>query len=92
MIIKLKNKGLEELFIDGNSKRVNQTYHKNIIKLLDLLHGATEPRDLVGVAKFHPLKGDRKGSYSMHVSGNWVLTFRFDGANVTDVDFESHPY
>lgn len=90
MIIRFNQKGLEDLFVDGRSKRINPTYHKRIIELLDLLNAATGPRDLNGVAKFHALKGDRKGTYSMHVSGNWVLTFRFDGANVADVDFEDY--
>jgi proteic killer suppression protein len=28
--------------------------------------------------KLHPLKGDRKGSWSLTVTGNWRLIFRFD--------------
>jgi toxin HigB-1 len=38
----------------------------------------------------HPLKGNRKGTYSVTVSGNWRITFRFDGEHVVDVDLEDY--
>ena len=28
--------------------------------------------------KLHPLKGDRKGLWSLTVTGNWRLVFRYD--------------
>jgi proteic killer suppression protein len=37
--------------------------------------------------RLHPLNGDRKGEYSMTVSGNWRLVFRVDDRLVTDIDF-----
>ena len=36
---------------------------------------------------FHGLKGKRKEFYSVHVSGNWVVIFRFEGGNAYDVDY-----
>ncbi len=38
--------------------------------------------------RLHPLKGARKGEWSVWVSGNWRVTFRFDGNNPTDVNYE----
>lgn len=90
MIVKFGHKGLRELFEKGATRRINKTYHDRIIDLLDILDAATGPRDLSGVSDFHPLKGTRRGTYSMHVSGNWVVTFRFDGNDVADVDFEDY--
>jgi proteic killer suppression protein len=40
--------------------------------------------------RFHPLKGERKGQYAVSVSGNWRLTFRFDGEHAADVDLEDY--
>ncbi len=40
--------------------------------------------------KFHPLKGHRKGIYAVTVSGNWRITFRFNGEDATDVDLEDY--
>jgi len=41
--------------------------------------------DLPGY-RLHPLKGDLAGLWSVRVSGNWRIVFRFDGAHVRDVD------
>ena len=90
MIKGFVNKGLKEIFVGGSTAKINKRYHERIIDLLDILHAATSPADLTGVAQFHRLKGDRKDTWSMHVSGNWVLTFRFDGRDVTDVNFEDY--
>jgi len=38
----------------------------------------------------HALTGDRKGTWTVKVSGNWRVTFRFDNENVTDVDYEDY--
>lgn len=43
--------------------------------------------DLPGFG-FHALKGDRKGDYSVWVSGNWRITFGFDGEDAIRVDLE----
>jgi len=90
MLRKFAHKGLEEVYVEGASKHINKRFHSVCKILLDLLDGATEPKDLIGVKDFHPLKGDRAGFYSMHVNGNWCITFRFDNEDVTDVDFEDY--
>ena len=46
-------------------------------------HGASRPE----VAQ---LKGDRKGTSSVTVSGNWRVTFSFDGKDALDVDYEDY--
>ena len=33
----------------------------------------------------HPLKGDRRGLWSVRVSGNWRVVFRFEGTEAVDV-------
>ena len=35
----------------------------------------------------HPLKGRKKGFWSVHVSGNFRVCFRFDNGDVFDVDY-----
>ena len=36
--------------------------------------------------RLHPLKGDRRGQWSVRVSGNWRIVFRFVGGEAVDVD------
>jgi len=40
--------------------------------------------------RFHELTGDRKGTYSITVSGNWRMTFKWDGVDAVDVDLEDY--
>jgi proteic killer suppression protein len=40
--------------------------------------------------KLHELKGGRKGTWAVQVSGNWRVTFSFDGVDATDVNYEDY--
>ncbi len=40
--------------------------------------------------KLHPLKGQEAGRWSVWVSGNWRLTFRFVGPDAADVNLEDY--
>jgi proteic killer suppression protein len=37
--------------------------------------------------RLHVLKGDLAGYYSVMVSGNWRVIFRFEQGDVLDVDY-----
>jgi proteic killer suppression protein len=38
----------------------------------------------------HELAGQRKGTWAVRVSGNWRITFTFDGVDACDVDLEDY--
>ncbi|MBI2152269.1 MAG: type II toxin-antitoxin system RelE/ParE family toxin [Candidatus Rokubacteria bacterium] len=38
----------------------------------------------------HPLRGDRKGTWAVSVSGNWRVTFKFVGKDADFVDYEDY--
>jgi len=38
----------------------------------------------------HPLKGESRGRWAVEVSGNWRVTFAFDGRDAVDVDYEDY--
>ncbi len=40
--------------------------------------------------RLHPLKGDRKGVWSLRVTGNHRLTFRIERQMITEIDFEDY--
>ena len=44
-----------------------------------------DDRDAPGF-RLHPLKGDRVGQWSVRVSGNWRVVFRFEDGEAVDVD------
>lgn len=45
--------------------------------------------DLPGL-KLHELKGRRKGTWAVSVSGNWRVTFKMKGADAFDVNYEDY--
>lgn len=84
-----KNKSLRKFFEDGEDRKIPSEMRDKIGSLLDLLDAATAKKDL-NVADFHELKGDRKGTFSWSVTGNYRLTFRFDNGEAHDVDLEDY--
>ena len=55
--------------------------------MLTVLDSAGTPQalDIPGY-RLHPLKGDLKGLWSVTVSANWRIVFRFEGTDVFDVE------
>ena len=51
------------------------------------LDAASRPSDVdLPGYRLHPLMGDLKGFWSISISSNWRITFRFEDGNVYDVD------
>ena len=57
---------------------------ENILALLDRAD-RPEVMDLPGF-RLHRLKGDLRGFYAVTVRANWRIVWRFEGADVVDVD------
>ncbi|AZC65850.1 Toxin HigB [Pseudomonas chlororaphis] len=56
--------------------------------MLPFMDHATEPDDLdLPGWRLHPLKGERRGYWSLTVSGNWRVIFRFTGSDIELVDY-----
>ena len=91
MIRTFRHKRLDAFFTKDDAGGLNHNWVKRISRLLDRVDAAKQSQDmnLPGLG-FHPLKGNRKGTYSVTVSGNWRITFRFDGEHVVDVDLEDY--
>ena len=91
MILSFRHRGLKA-FYDGRTARRVAPEHvekpRDILGALDRSHGP----EGMGVPGFrlHPLKGDLKGHYAVSVSGNWRVTFRFDGGHAVDVDYTDY--
>lgn len=89
MIESFKNKGLQELFEKGKTARLPQERLKKIKMILAALDAATELKDLnMPAFRLHKLKKPPlDGFYSIDVSGNYRVVFRFDDGVVSDVDY-----
>ena len=88
MIIGFRHRGLTRLYERGDRSRVPPEYVEKIERILARMDIAEQPNDLdLPGYRLHPLRGDLAGMWSISVSGNWRIIFRFDGDNVRDVDF-----
>ena len=85
-----RHKGLEELFENGHTAKLGKRFHRTVLLILDHLNAIADLKDCFGVRGFHRLKGHRKGDYSMHVTANHRMTFRWEDGDVLDVDFEDY--
>jgi proteic killer suppression protein len=87
MIVGFRHRGLKLLYEKEDRRRVSAELAGKIERILARLDEASEPShmNLPGF-RLHPLKGDLSGYWSVSVSGNWRIIFRFDDANVRDVD------
>ena len=91
MIKSFRHSGLQRFFTKGTKAGIHAKHEKRIRLLLARLHASTCPQDMhLPGLRLHPLKGKRKGTWAVSVSGNWRITFHFDGTDVTNVDYEDY--
>jgi proteic killer suppression protein len=92
MLLTFRNKALERFFETGNSKGIPQKLEKKVRLRLEVIDAASTIDDMrLPGYDLHPLKGERKGTWSIKVSGNWRITFRFDQGNAYDVNLDDYP-
>lgn len=88
MISDFKHKGLKKLYETGSQQGIIPEHVKRLRLILARLDASNCPHDmnLPGLS-LHPLKGNYKDFWSVSVSGNWRIIFRFEGNHVFDVDY-----
>jgi proteic killer suppression protein len=90
VIRSFRHKGLKELFERGQTRKVPPDLHARTLRRLDRLQAAVVPEDMrLPGFYFHRLHG-KPARYSVRVSGNWRLTFGWDGFDAVDVDLEDY--
>ena len=83
-------RGLEELYLDGTTRRIQRNQWRRLLLLMDLIAAGNALEDFVGVSHFHALRGDRSGSYAFNITANWRLTFRFRDGDAFAVNYEDY--
>ena len=91
MIISFRHRGLQRLFERGERRRIPPDYIEKVEDILARLNVATSPLglDLPGY-RLHRLSGNLAGFWSVTVSGNWRIIFRFEEGDAIDVDFTDY--
>ena len=88
MIGSFRHRGLERYYRRGDSCSLRQDLTARIRRVLSILDSAelVEDVELLPGMRLHPLKGDLAGFWSVSVSGNWRIVFRFEDGEASDID------
>ena len=63
----------------------------NIARIFDRLDASINPNDMDLPGYYlHQLSGKNKGVWSVKVSGNWLITFMFEGEDAILVDYNDY--
>ncbi len=88
MIVSISHKGLKLLWTKNDATKLPQNQVRKIRNMLTLLNAAGKAEDMnFPGADLHPLKGDLKGYWSVTVTGNYRMIFRFENGDAYLVDY-----
>ena len=91
MIETIKNKSLKLLYEKGYVSKIRPDLLRKVENILARLDAAKELKDMNAPRlKLHELKGDRKGTWSVTVKGNWRITFNMEDEKVYNVNLEDY--
>ena len=86
-----RHKGLKRFAESGSKAGIQPKHADRLRRLLTALDVASVPQDMDAPGnKFHPLEGDLARHWAVSVSGNWRLTFSFDGEDAIFVDYQDY--
>ena len=85
--LRIKHTHLRRLYERGETRGLPPQYAERLREMLLHLEAANSPHELdLPGWRLHPLKGGRAGQWSVRVSRNWRIVFRFKDGVATDVD------
>ena len=89
MRVSFRHKGLKIFFETGSIKGLPSEQVAKIRRILTAIDAANEPEE-VGLFpgwRRHPLTGDMPGFWSVTVTGNWRIIFRFEDGTASELDY-----
>ena len=89
--VRLYTAQYERFFATGTKGGIRPQHVERLRLILGRLNVSTGVRDMnLPGLQLHELHGTRKGTWSVKVSGNWRVTFKFVEKNADDVDYEDY--
>jgi proteic killer suppression protein len=87
MIRSFRHKGLRRLYEEDDRSKLPAELLRRIGSVLAALDATERIEDMNRPGlRLHALKGDLQGFWSVSVSGNWRIIFRFEDGDIFDVD------
>ncbi|MEO6165084.1 MAG: type II toxin-antitoxin system RelE/ParE family toxin, partial [Candidatus Binatia bacterium] len=83
-----RHRGLRRFYTTGSGRELPPALLEKISDILLAIDEAEQPQDVALFPgwRLHPLKGELKGFWSVTVSGNWRVIFRFEKGDAFDLD------
>jgi proteic killer suppression protein len=87
MITSIKHKGLKRFYEQRDASRLDKRYLVKIEMLMTALDAITEEMDILALRKnVHKLRGNYGDYWSVTISGNLRLVFKFEVPDIYDVN------
>lgn len=92
IIHSVQHRGLSRLIEDDDTREVRTDLVKRLRNILAMLISASDMNGVSGPPgwRIHQLKGDRAGTWSISVSGNWRLTFDIEQGEICNLNLEDY--
>jgi proteic killer suppression protein len=91
MIKSYRHKGIKHFAETGSKAGIKPEHASRLGRLLAALDAAISPANMNAPGYgLHALKGDLEGHWAVSVSGNWRLTFTFEGEDAILVDYQDY--
>jgi len=91
MIKSFRHKSVEQFFRTGSKAHIQPKHAPKLRLQLFVLNNAKSAEDMNAPNwRLHQLFGDLKGHWAVDVSGNWRLTFAFEGEDAILVDYQDY--
>jgi len=91
MIISFKHKGLQKYYETDSTAGIQNKHKTKLKMILAALDSSQVIEDMnIPGYKLHPSKGKLNELWSVSVSGNWRITFKFENGNIYIVNYEDY--
>jgi len=90
----IRHKALRGLVERNSSRGLPAEYIDKLTDIMAFLIEMEDVSEVMDLQKYkpHQLSGDRAGTYTLHVTANWRITFKYDADEneLYDVDYEDY--
>jgi toxin HigB-1 len=91
-IVSIRHKGLRWFIEDDDERGIR---HDLVSRIRNILTALMAAQDMDGVEgppgwRIHQRAGDRAGTWSISVSGNWRITFDLEHDEISNLDLEDY--
>jgi proteic killer suppression protein len=82
---------LKRLYEKGNRSGIGANMVSRVEEILTILEAAKTVEEInIPDYRLHPLTGNLKGFWSVRVTGNWRIIFRFENGAAQDLDLTDY--